>query len=1083
VISLTIDGQRVEVEDGSTILEAAQKAGIRIPTLCRHKSLRPYGSCRVCLVEIETENGPTVQASCTCPAREGLVVRTGSKQVLETRETILELLLARCPDSEELRQVAAECGVYETRFPRKDRDCILCGRCVRTCEERMGRAAIGFVGRGSEREVNTPFGTPTEFCQVCGACEFICPTGRIDLSQVATRKPRPILDEYNEKLSSRPAIYIPYPQAVPNCAVIDAERCAHILQDTCEVCTEFCEANAISFEQKEETLTLDAGAVIVAPGVERYDAAKKGEYGFALHKNVITNIQFERILSASGPTGGEVVRPSDGSHPKGIAFIQCVGSRDTVSRNKYCSAFCCMAAIKEAIIVREHAPDVQVAIFCMDVRAFGKGFDRFYERAKDEYGVEFVRGMVSRVVELPRSKDLRVSYVPDHGERVDREFDLVVLSTGFEPSQQLGRTAEKLHLQLNEFGFCQTNPLEPVQTSRSGIFVAGIFQEPKDIPETVMQGSGAAASAMELLSDARGDLVTEKTYPPEHDFTDATPRVGVFICYCGTNIASVVDVERVVEAARQLPFVRHAESDIYACADNTQEHIKEIVAEKGLNKLLVASCTPRTHLALFRETAREAGVNPFLVEMANIREQCSWVHTAQPEAATEKAIELVRMGVARTVRLTPRTPDELPVVKSALILGGGPAGMTAALSVAGQGFDVYLVEKESQLGGGLGDLHYTLEGDDIDAFRERLIRSVMNNERIDVHLGCRLVGIEGHAGDFTSTIADEAGTNVEINHGVLVVATGGREFKPRQFLYGEDPRVITQRELEARIATGDCPVGGRDIVVMIQCVGSRDQERPYCSRVCCAQAVKNSLKIKEQSPDTTVVVLYRDIRTYGFQETEYQKAREAGVLFFRYDPEKPPTTRAGEPGEELVVEFDDPITGQRRPLRTDLLVLSAAIVPAEDNQQISDLAKLPLDEDGFFLEAHLKLRPVDFASEGVFLCGLAHSPKLLKENIFQAMAAAGRAATILSKDTLVIAGEIARVDVRKCVCCMTCMRVCPYGAPGISLLNENRRIEVDPARCMGCGSCAAECPARAIQLHNFMDSQISAAIAAMVEKG
>ena len=1080
MITLNVDGRHVDVDEGSTVLEAAQKAGVKIPTLCHHKALRPYGACRVCLVEIEGEDGSSLQSSCVYPAQAGQVVHTETERVLKVRKVMLELLLARSPDSEEVRRVAEECGVSETRLTKKNKDCILCGRCVRMCEERMGRSAIGFVCRGSDREVKPPFGMPTEVCQVCGACAFICPTGKMDLSQVTTREPRPIPDEYNERLSSRPAIYIPYPQAVPNLALIDRERCAHMLRDTCKVCTEFCEADAIAFDRNEEWLTLDVGAVVMAPGVERFDAAKKGEYGFARYENVVTNIQFERILNASGPTGGQVLRPSDGRRPKRIAFIQCVGSRDTLAGNTYCSAFCCMAAIKEAIVVREHSADVQVTIFCMDVRAFGKGFDRYYERAREQYDVEFARGMISRVVELPRSKNLRVSYVPDDGERTDREFDMVVLSAGLQPGEEVRQSAERLHLQLNPFGFCQTNRLEPVRTSREGVFVAGVFQEPKDVPETVMQGSGAAALAMELLSEARGSLVTEKTYPPEHDFTDATPRVGVFICHCGTNIASVVDVERVVDAATHLPFVEYAESDIYTCSDSSQERIKEMVGERGLNRVLVASCTPRTHLALFRETAREVGVNPFLVEMANIREQCSWVHAAEPQAATEKAIGLVGMAVARTVQLTPRTPEEFPVVKSALILGGGPSGMTAALSLAGQGFTAHLVEKEDHLGGGLHHLHYTLEGDDIDAFRERLIRSVTNHERIHVHLGCRLVGTEGHAGDFTSTIAAADGTNVEINHGVLIVATGGRELQPRQFHYEEDLRVITQRELEARIAGGDAVVSNGDTVVMIQCVGSRDDQRPYCSRVCCGQAVKNALKIKQLTPEATVAVLYRDMRTYGYHETEYQRAREAGVLFFRYDPDVPPSVAAGQ---DLVLEFGDPITGQRRPLRTDLLVLSTAIVPAEDNQQISELAKLPLDEDGFFLEAHLKLRPVDFASQGIFLCGLAHSPKFLSENIFQALAAAGRAATILSRDTLVVGGEIAWVDVRKCVGCMTCTRVCPYGAPGLGLVDGHRRIEINLAKCMGCGSCAAECPARAIQLHNFMDAQISAAIAAMAEKG
>jgi heterodisulfide reductase subunit A-like polyferredoxin len=882
-------------------------------------------------------------------------------------------------------------------------------------------------------------------------------------------------------IPKQPRLKTPAEGYNPDQVVEEAARCLSCgLCCECMQCVEACQPRAILHDQKEETIELKAGAVILAPGLTEFDARIRGEFGHGRHPNVVTNVQFERMLSAAGPYGGQLRRPSDSEEPKRIAFIQCVGSRDAVLGNRYCSAFCCMAAIKEAIIVREHSPNVQVTVFYTDIRAYGKGFDRYYERAKEEYGIEFIRGMISRVVELPRTKNLRVSYVPDEGERVDREFDMVVLSAGLQPGEQVKRIAENLHVRLNEFGFCQTSPLEPVRTSREGIFVAGVFQEPKDIPETVMQGSAAAAGAMQLLSDIRGDLVAEKVYPPEHDFTDATPRVGVFICHCGVNISSVVDVERVVEAARQLPFVEHAESDMYTCSDNSQERIKEVVVEKGLNRLLVASCTPRTHLALFRETAREVGLNPFLVEMANIREQCSWVHAGQPRAATEKAIELTRMAAARAVRLTPRTPEELPVVRSALILGGGASGMTAALSLASQGFDVHLVEKEDRLGGNLCHLHYTLEGDDVDAFREKLIHAVTSADRIKLHLGSQLVSVEGHPGDFVSTIATPEGENVEINHGVLILATGAKEFETGQFLHGEDPRVITQRELEERIARGDSVLGERDTVVMIQCVGSRDGERPYCSRVCCAQAVKNALKIKATRPEATVVVLYRDMRTYGFQETEYQRAREAGVLFFRYDPDMPPSVIAGE---ELAVEFDDPITGQRRPLRADLVVLSTAIVPAEDNPRISEVARLPLDEDGFFLEAHPKLRPVDFATEGVFLCGLAQSPKLLKEAIFQGIAAAGRATTILSRNFLVAGGEIAWVDVEKCVSCMTCTRVCPYGAPTMTGVNSHRRIEIDPARCMGCGSCAAECPARAIQLHNFTDSQITAAIAAMSERG
>ena len=859
-------------------------------------------------------------------------------------------------------------------------------------------------------------------------------------------------------------------------AIQEASRClACGVCCECMECVKVCQPKAIDHGQRDELVRLDVGAILAAPGASEFEARLRGEFGFGRYPNVVTNVQFERMLSASGPFAGQIQRPSDSEAPKRIAFIQCVGSRDHATGRSYCSAFCCMAAIKEAVTAKEHDPGLEIAIFYMDIRAFGKDFDRYFERAKDEYGIEFIRAIPSRLIDMPGSRNLRLAYVTSETGRQEREFDLVVLSVGLAPTDETRRLAEKLGIELDPCGFSQTRSLEPVAASRPGIFVAGVFQGPKDIPETVAQASAAAARAMELLAPARGSLVREKSYPPERDLTDAPPRVGLFVCHCGVNIASVVDVEAVVEAAKRIPGVAYAETSIYACADNSQERIKSLINEHDLNRLVVASCTPRTHEAIFRDTARESGLNPYLVEMANIRDQCSWVHASDHEAATAKALDLVRMAVGRACRLLPLTTEMLPVVQEALVIGGGAAGLTAALSLALQGFKAHVVEKENRLGGRLHHIYRTLAGEDVQSFKDRLISEVEAHPNISVYPGAEVVKLDGHIGSFTSELSDGR----VIRHGVTIVATGGAPHRPDEYLLGRDERVTTAYDLEERLEGGEIGIPDGGTVLMIQCVGSRNEERPYCSRVCCSAAVKNALRLKERRPDLNVIVLYREMRTYGRREQAYQRAREAGVLFIRYDDEGPPAVSADG---RLTISFVEPSTGRQIELPVDLLALSTPVAPAPDNERISELARVPLGADGFFLEAHVKLRPVDFASEGIFLCGAAHSPKPLEENISQALAAAGRAATILSRKSLPVGGQVSVVDVRKCASCLTCVKVCPYGAPVLVGRNGKTRVEIEAAKCMGCGSCAAQCPAKAIQLQHFLDGQIAAAIDAMAEE-
>jgi heterodisulfide reductase subunit A-like polyferredoxin len=936
-------------------------------------------------------------------------------------------------------------------------------------------------------------------------------------------KPMPVLDTAKKAVAGNPnpaaevAAKQPMPKIIvedrtrdfreidlgftPEQAVAEAKRClACGLCSECGLCTKACGPGAIDHAMQPSERTVRVGSVVLTPGYEEFQASLRGEFGHGRYANVLSSVQFERMLSASGPTEGHVQRPSDGKPVKKIAFIQCVGSRDSARGNGYCSSICCMSATKEAMVALEHVQGLDVSIFCMDVRAFGKEFDNYVNRARDEHGVKFIRAMPSRIVEMPGSKNARVRFFDEKGEENQQEYDLVVLSVGLRPSASVKDTAAKLGLDLNQFGFCQTDRLAPMAASKPGIYVAGAFQEPKDIPESVAQASGAAACAMEKLSGSRGTLIKRHEYPWERDVTDEKARIGIFICHCGHNIASVVDVKKVAEAAGKMPGIAHTETNLYACSDTSQQHIKDMIREKRLNRLVVASCSPRTHEVLFQETLRESGLNQYLFAMTNIRDQCSWVHRNDPVAATEKATDLMRMAVARARNLKALGTGKLPVVQSALVLGGGLAGLTTALALGDQGFAVHLCEKEAVLGGQLRKIHYTLEGSDVVGFLAEMIARVQSHPKITLHLQTKPVQITGHVGNFKTRV-DVAGKEQTISHGVIVLAVGGSERQTELYLNGKHPGVLTQRQLEEKLAVaksprlpsqpprlpsqpppiplavrrptpvpaGEGPLAlAATSVVMIQCVDSRNDAHPYCSRVCCSAAIKNALELKKQKPQAKVVVLYKDIRTYGFRELAYQQAREAGVLFIRYnDKQEPVVSDKGG----LQVSVVDASNGREIALTPDLVVLSTGIAPATDNPVISGLLRSALTADGFFLEAHPKLRPVDLANEGEFLAGLAHSPRFIDETIAQSKAVAGRAATILSRAFLDIAGQVAKVDPTDCVACATCVKVCPYGAP---MINELHKAEIQGAKCMGCGSCTAACPAHTITLQHQECNQMTA---------
>ncbi len=898
-----------------------------------------------------------------------------------------------------------------------------------------------------------------EKCTGCGDCAKTCPVEAID--------------EYNSGLSTRHGIYIRFSQAVPLVFTIDREKCIG-----CGICGEVCKAEAVRYDEEDMEEELHVGSIIVAPGVETFNPRTQSEYGYGRYPNVVTSLEYERILSASGPFMGRILRPSDGDIPRKVAFIQCVGSRDSNRGNTYCSSVCCMYATKEAVITREHMSIVEPTIFYMDMRAYGKDFDKYVERAKDEYGVRFVRCRVSNLDEDPETHDLLITYC-ENDELKRETFNMVVLSVGFNPSKSLNDLSEKLGMELNEYGFCKTSEFSPVGTSRPGIFVCGVFSAPKDIPETVTQASAAASSAGELLSPVRGTLVERKQYPEELYVRGQPPRIGVFVCHCGINIGGVVNVPSVVEYAETLQNVVYACENLYTCSSDTQEKIKEAIHEHALNRVVVASCSPRTHEPLFQETIREAGLNRYLFEMANIRDQCSWVHMREPEAATEKAKELVGMAVAKARGLEPLERPKVGVTPRGLVIGGGVSGMNAALALAEQGFEAYLVEKEEELGGFLRKLYYSLDGEDLQSYLRELTQRIEENDLIKVFLNAEVEDISGYVGNFKSIVVSNSGnqSRVELEHGVVIVATGGEEHIPNEYLYGEDPGVMTQAELEKRLATGDDR--GLGSVVMIQCVGSRDEGRPYCSRVCCGEAIKNALKVKETDPDANVFILYRDVRTYGLMEEHYEKAREAGVLFIRYDEDnKPKVSRGGAEGDEkLEVSVLEPVLGEPVSIEADLVVLSTAVVHSGDNERLAKMLKVPINEEGFFLEAHAKLRPVDFATDGVYVCGMAHSPKFIEESISQAKAAVSRACMVLSKDEIEAEGITARVNKSRCSGCGLCVLVCPYNA--LEIDEEERVAVVNRAMCKGCGACSATCRSSAIDVMGYTDGQVYAVINAL----
>ena len=925
----------------------------------------------------------------------------------------------------------------------------------------------GSAGDFSVSLVKKPRYIIEEKCTGCTTCVEYCPV----------QYP----DPFNQEISDNKAVHVYFSQAIPLVAYID-DSCLFLKEGKCDICRGVCQANAIDFRQTTQKSVVNVGAIILASGIEPFDPSLKSEYGYGVLENVVTSMDFERLLSSTGPYGGQVLRSSDKQHPKNMAWIQCVGSRRVIEgENSYCSGVCCTYTQKQVILTKEHDAEARCTVFHNDIRSHGKDFERYFQRADQLSGVSFIRSYAAIVGQDPQTKNVIVRYATTDEGVKEEQFDMVVLSVGLNPPTDHQAIAQKFGITLTAHGFNQASHANPIETSQPGIFVSGGFQGPTDIPESVFSASGAGSQCGELLDYRRDKLAKERTYPPERDVSAQDPAIGVFVCHCGANISSVVNVPSTVDYAMTLPDVVYAQEQLFSCATNSAKEITDLAREKGLNRVVIAACSPRTLEPLFRDTLREAGLNQYYCEMANIREHCSWVHAKQKDAATQKAKDLIRMSVARARHLAPLQEFDLPVNKTALVVGGGIAGMTCALSIARQGHEVQLIEKEKQLGGMARRIHTTLEGMDVQSYLDDLIRAVYQNPLVHVSHEATIKSVSGYLGNFVTTLQSE-GRVKRIQHGATVIATGADVYQPTEYLYGQSDQVVTHLELGEQIANGAEMVANAETVVMIQCVGCRNEDRNYCSRVCCSHAVKNALKLKAINPEMEIYILFRDMRTYGLKEDYYREASDKHVKFIRYTPEEPPQVVATQAEGKTVVRVTvtDPVLGQRLELDADLLSLAAAVVPRAATDEIAGHFKVTLSPDGFFKEAHVKLKPVEFAADGVYLCGTAHYPKHIHETISQAYGAAGRVITLLSKETVVASGSVCEVIESECVSCGACITSCTYDAIEFVDRPQGKKAWVNPILCKGDGLCNAKCPTSAIVLKHFTDEALCSQIDAVL---
>lgn len=942
-----------------------------------------------------------------------------------------------------------------------------------------GQAGDFRVTLGERAKIVNP-----SLCINCGRCAEVC-------TQV-----RP--SEFQLGLSTRKTIDKSAPRSLPNAYYIleKSDYC-----DDCRKCLAVCPTQAIDLDAQPRNHEIHVGAVILAMGFQPFDPSSMPELGYGRIPNVITSMQYERLASRSGPTEGIVRRISDGEVPKRIAWLQCIGSRDQV--NPYCSSICCMYATKEAMLAKQRDSSIDCHIFTMDERAFNKEYNQYYRQARDDFGIHYTRCRISSIDEDPSTGEAILRYPsgrmhgessPGQGRVQEARFDLIVLAVGIRPPKGAIDIAKKLGIAINEYGFCETDKFSPLATSRPGVFVCGAFASPKEIAETILDASGAAAEAMRIMHDHLGENTFSRAQPflttldpvQEMEADHLDPKIGVLLCGCAGEISQVIDLHKVADFARTLPAVDQVEIHPLACLEDGQAQLQRMVTEGKVNRIVIAACSHRMHEPLFQRLASEAGLNPYWIEIVNLREHCSWVHGNDPKGATRKARELLRIGVERvrqadTIHKFQRQPN-----RAALVIGGGVAGMTSALGIADAGFEVHLVEKSGELGGNLHHIYFVAENANPQRLLRDLVNRILSHKRITLHLHSQIVHHTGSVGDFRARIrtvnGDDTYQEREIRHAAVIVATGGQEANADRYLLGQDPSILRMSELEEMLAHQPERITRLKSVVLIQCVQPKGEEE-YCSRICCTNTIKNASRLKMLNPQCQVIILYKNIITYGFREKYYLDVRKRGVLFVRYTDATPPRVRLEKrnDGMKTVVEVDEHIFGRTLVFEPDMIALSMSIQPSVGTSKLAQVLGVPKSQEGFFLESHLKMRPMEFYDEGIFLAGMAHYPKFIEETITHAMACVGRALTILSRPSIQLGGVVAEIDPQRCTGCLTCVRTCPFGIPemrydqcGVGQLGGAAWI--DPARCHGCGTCSAECPARAIQLIQYRDEQINSAL-------